>query len=146
MKPLFILMTVVSSFFASTSKANNEIVSPQALQSFNRSFAGAREVSWTQEAQLYKVSFQVSGQYATAFYDADGELVVVTRNISPLQLPVVLLAAVKKDYAQQWISGLMEVSDGGGTYYYMTLEDADQKIILKSDGATKWVRFQKTEK
>lgn len=146
MKPLFILMTVVSSFFATTSKANNELVSPEAVRSFNRSFAGAREVSWTQEADLYKVSFQVAGQYANAFYDASGQLIVTTRNISPLQLPVVLLATIKKDYTAQWVSDLIEVSDDSGTYYYVTLEDGMQKNILKSEGSGRWVRLQKLEK
>lgn len=146
MKPLFILMTVVSSFFATTSKANNEIVTPAAVKSFNRSFAGAREVVWTQESDLYKVSFQVSGQYAHAFYDAQGQMVVITRNISPLQLPVVLLASVKMNYSQQWISDLIEVSDDSGTYYYLTLEDANQRVILKSEGSSRWIRHQKMDK
>lgn len=146
MKPLFILLTVVSSFFATTSKANNETVSPAAIKSFNRTFAGAQEVSWAYQNNLYKVSFQVSGQYASAFYDASGEMVVITRNISPLQLPVVLLASVKQQYGKQWISELIEVSDVSGTHYYITLEDADQKTILKSEGATNWLKYQKSEK
>ncbi|OLY94100.1 hypothetical protein SAMN05444008_11084 [Cnuella takakiae] len=146
MKPLFILMTVVSSFFATASHANNEVVSPHAVRSFNRSFAGAREVQWSQEADLYKVSFQVSGQHANAFYDSNGHLVVITRNISPLQLPVVLLATVKNDYSKQWISDLIEVSDDSGTYYYITLEDGSQKVILKSEGSSRWVRHQRIEK
>lgn len=146
MKPLVILLTVVSSFFATNSKANEEAVSPAAIKTFNRTFAGAREVAWSLDNNLYKVSFQVSGQYATAFYDSNGDLVVITRNISPLQLPVVLLASIKQDYSQQWISELIEVTDDAGTYYYITLEDGSQKNILKSDGATRWSRYQKFEK
>jgi hypothetical protein len=146
MKPLFILLTVVSSFFATASSANDEVVSPAAIKSFNRAFAGARDVAWSLENDLYKVTFQVAGQHANAFYDGNGELVVITRNISPLQLPMVLLASVKQEYSKQWISDLIEVTDDGGTHYYITLEDGNQKNILKSEGVSRWMKYQKIDK
>ena len=145
MKPLFILLTALSSFFAQASGTPKEIT-PAALKSFEQTFAQAREVSWTSIDDMYKVTFQVAGQYASAYYSAGGNLMVVTRNISSLQLPVVLLASIKKDHSHQWISELVEVSDDNGTYYYVTLEDAGQKLILKSDGAARWNKYQKYEK
>lgn len=145
MKPLFILLTVLSSYFAQAANTPAE-VAPAALKSFERTFAGAREVSWSVTDELYRVNFQVAGQYASAYYNNTGDLVVVTRNISPLQLPVMLLSSVKKDFAQQWISELIEVSDESGTNYYVTLEDANQKTTLKSDGYSRWIRYQKSEK
>lgn len=145
MKPLFILLTVLSSFFAQAKNEPSE-VAPAAIRSFERTFSQAREVYWTISDNLYKVNFQVSGQYATAYYTGFGELVATTRNISPLQLPVVLLAAIKKDYTQQWISELVEVSDEQGTHYYVTLEDAGQKLTLKSNSTVSWSRFQKMDK
>ena len=145
MKPLFILLTVLSSYFAQAANGPED-VSPVVLKSFNRTFSNAREVSWSVAENLYKVTFQVAGQYASAYYNGTGDLVIVTRNISPVQLPVVLLAAIKKDYSNQWVSDLIEVSDESGTYYYVTLEDGAQKQILKSDGTASWVRYQKFDK
>ena len=142
MKPLFILLTVMSSFFAQAAN-NNDKITPEALKSFKRTFTNAQDVSWSVNDNLYKVTFQVAGQYANAYYNGVGQLVVVTRNISPLQLPVVLLASIKKDYAKQWISDLVEANDETGVHYYITLEDADQKIILKSDSSNQWNRHQK---
>ncbi|RPD51870.1 hypothetical protein [Paracnuella aquatica] len=146
MKPLFILLTVLSSFMAQAKNNPGGEVTPAALKSFSTTFAQASDVTWTAIDDMYKVSFQVAGQYAAAYYSNNGNLMVVTRNISSLQLPVVLLASIKKDYNQRWISDLVEVSDENGTYYYVTLEDADQKLILKSDGATRWNKYQKYEK
>lgn len=146
MKPLFILLTTLSSFFAQANTNPKAEVTPAALKSFEQTFSQAREVSWSTIDNMYKVSFQVAGQYASAYYSQSGNLMVVTRNISPLQLPVVLLAGIKKDHPNQWISDLVEVSDEGGTYYYVTLEDAAQKLILKSEGANQWNKYQKYEK
>lgn len=145
MKSLFIAITVLSSFFAQAGKGPGD-VAPEAIKSFQRTFNNASEVSWTTSENLFKVSFQVSGQYASAYYNSAGQMVVVTRNISPLQLPVVLLASIKKDYARQWISDLVEVTDDGGTHYFITLEDADQKLTLKSEGSTIWNKHQKQDK
>lgn len=145
MKPLFILLTVLSSYFGHATDVNNEI-NPRIRKSFARTFSNAQEVSWTVADNLYRVSFQVSGQYANAYYNSNSELVVVTRNISPLQLPVVLLATIKNEYRQQWISDLIEVNDDNGTHYFLTLEDGEQKIILKSEGPATWVKQQRLEK
>ena len=145
MKPLFILLTVLSSYFAQAANGGKD-VTPAALKSFQQTFTGAHEVSWTVNENLYKVSFQVAGQYASAYYDEAGNLVVVTRNISPTQLPVVLLASIKQKFSKMWVSELFEVSKEDGTHYYITLEDGEQKLTLKSNGTTNWMRYQKMDK
>ena len=33
-----------------------------------------------------------------------------------------------------WVSDLVEVSKSDGTYYYITLENADTQLVLKSSG------------
>ncbi len=145
MKSLFIALTVLSSFFAQAANHPKD-VSPEAIKSFERTFVNAREVYWTITENMYKVTFQVAGQYATAYYNPQGTLLVVTRNISSLQLPVVLLSAIKKDLQQQWISELVEVSDESGTHYYVTLEDGTSRQILRSEGTNKWRGYMKLEK
>jgi hypothetical protein len=145
MKSLFILLTICSSYFAQAGTVD-EIINRAALKSFEQTFAGAQEVSWTVHKEGYKVSFQVAGQYASAYYDEAGNLALVARNISTTQLPMVLLAGIKKELDNKWVSELIEVSNDSGTQYYITLEDAGQKLSLKSNGPTNWVRFQKLEK
>ncbi len=89
MKPLFILMMTVSSFFATTSNAA-DIVAPKALKSFETTFTNATEAAWTVTENYYKVQFLLNGQTLTAFYSEDGKLIGVSRNISSLQLPIIL--------------------------------------------------------
>lgn len=146
MKFLFILLTAISTNFAQAATNTNGEITPAAIKAFSRTFNNAQEVTWTASNDLSKVSFQINGQYATAFYSGTGEMVAITRNISPLQLPVMLLATIKSEYTAQWISELIEVSDETGTHYYVTLEDADQKVTLKSNGIAAWSTFQKVRK
>lgn len=145
MKPLFILLTVLSSFLAQAAGVP-EKVAPAAIRAFEETFSKAESVTWAVADGLYKVSFHVSGRYAFAYYDEEGNMIAVTRNLSPTELPMVLLAKIKQKYGQYWVSELIEVSNESGTNYYITLEDAATKLILKSNGATNWTRYQKSEK
>ena len=146
MKPLFILMLTVSSFFSTASNAA-DIVSPKALKAFEKTFTNATEVAWTITENYYKVEFLLSGQTINAFYNEEGKLIGVSRNISSLQLPIILQAEIKKEYSNYWITDLFEMSNDDGAEYYLTIEDADNKTILKSSvGSNYWMVYQKLRK
>ena len=44
-----------------------------------------------------------------------------------------------------WITDLFEITDNDQTSWYVTIESADQKIVLKSNGG-KWRVYQTIEK
>ena len=146
MKPLFIAITVLASFFTTNSFAAKEDVTPVVLKSFQNSFSTAKEVSWTATANYYKAQFEWNGQYVYAFYSATGDLVALTRNISSFQLPISLQTRLKKDYGSYWITDLFEVANDTGTSYFVTIENADAKVVLKSASATAWSVYQKSQK
>ena len=156
MKPLFIILTIVTTAFSSASFANSTNnanpkpveprVAPAVVKSFNKTFTAAQEVDWTVSNNFYKVEFAMSGQYITAFYGTDGHLLGVTRNISSLQLPLTLQAELKKDYQDYWITDLFEVANNEGTSYYVTLENSETKIILKGSASSNWSTYQKSRK
>jgi hypothetical protein len=145
MKPLFILLTVISSLFANNSFATEDI-NPVVIKSFQRTFKEATEANWTVIENMYRVRFSLSTQYITAYYDERGTLLSVTRNISSFQLPVLLQAEIKRTYVNYWISDLYEVSSDNGTSYYVTLENADMKIVLKSINHAGWSVYEKSSK
>jgi len=70
----------------------------------------------------------------------------VVRNITSTQLPISLLSDLKKDYNEFWISDLFEIASEDQTTYYVTLENANKKIVLKSEGSSNWTVFSKTKK
>ena len=146
MKSLFILVTVLASFFASAKNAGIPAGSERAAETFKTAFASASDVQWSYSNSVYKASFLLNGQHATAFYNEEGIFMGVTRHISSLQLPLTLQAALKKDNKNMWVSELFEATTEQGVQYYVTLEDADTKMVLKADNGTKWSTFQKVRK
>lgn len=146
MKRVLIILTVALSLISLSSFAEGmKDISPKAVKAFNSSFKNVTEVSWSIADNFYKASFSMNGQYVTAYYDADGNRKAVTRNISSLQLPITLQAELQKSYDNFWITDLFELADANGTSYYITLENANDKIVLKSN-SSRWETFQKQSK
>lgn len=144
MKKIIIMLAIAISSL--TAFAGEENVSSTVLNAFNKDFAGAKDVQWTSTNDYYKAAFVFNGQSVNAFYQLDGGLIAMTRNISSLELPISLQANLKKNYSKYWISDLFEVSNNEGTIYYITMENADSKIVLKSSGTGKWNAFKKMAK
>ena len=121
-------------------------VSPKVLNAFNTEFTTAQQVEWTVTSDFYKADFDMNGQKVSAFYDTDGALLGITRNISSAQLPVSLQSSLKKNYSNYWISNLFEVANNNGTSYYVTMEDGEKKIVLNSTAGSDWHTYKKDRK
>jgi hypothetical protein len=145
MKRIVVTLTVLLSLISVSSFANDEKVNSKVLESFQSNFKNATEVDWSVSENFYKADFSLNGQYVAAYYDEAGQLIALTRNISSNQLPISLQTDLKKDRENYWISGLFEVANEQGTTYYVTLENADTKLVLKSAGSN-WTSFQKQRK
>jgi len=137
------LMMGISAF----AGVNDEVkVNQQAQQSFKRDFTNARNISWEQKQEYVKVTFSLNEQVLFAYYNNNGELQAVVRNIVSDQLPINLLTDLKKGYNDFWITDLFEIASEDQTTYYVTLENANKKIVLKSESASSWSVFSKTKK
>ncbi len=136
------LAIVVSTVCAFAGDSN---VNQQVLDAFKTEFSTAKEVEWSVAANYYKATFNYNGKYVFAFYNETGELLGLTRYMSPSDLPLSLQNNLRKGYENFWVSDLFEASKNESTNYYITLENADTKIILKSS-ENKWESFSKIKK
>lgn len=145
-----ILFTAVVALFTLTAfsapAAAPGEVNPKVLKAFTADFIAARDVVWTSGADFYKAEFTYNERHVSAYYDTDGELLGVTRFLSSTDLPVTLQAGLKSKYGGYWITDLMEVSKKEGTAYYITIEDADTRIVLRAENGSSWQVHQKQKK
>jgi hypothetical protein len=146
MKFLLVALTAVFSLFSTSSNAKDVKVSSVVLQSFNSSFENASEVKWSASNNYYKAEFNFNGQYISAYYEAGGCMIAATKNITSVQLPFSLQQSLKKNSENFWISELFELNDDSGTSYYVTLENGDTKVVLKSNSTRGWETYQKHRK
>ena len=136
---LVIAVTTLSAF------AKDENVNKKVLDAFKTEFSTAKEVEWSVGTDYYKATFNYNGKYVFAFYNEDGELLGLTRYLSPSDLPLLLQNNLKKNYEGYWVSDLFETAKNDATNYYITLENADTKIVLKSSGNS-WEVHTKSKK
>ena len=132
------LLLISASFAKSTTKIIPENVSAE----FNRSFYFANNVNWENVAGFYKVSFTVFDKTLYAFYTEDADFIGIAINVPADQMPAALIAKLKSDYSNYWITDLFKVDGSVATGYYVTLRNADRSIMLKAEGNGSWVYYK----
>lgn len=146
MKLITITLAALLSLASIKSHANEVKVSPAVLQSFKTEFVNATEIKWSESNNIYKAEFYYAAQYVAAYFDENGEMIAVTKNISSHELPLSLQKSLKKFYTNYWITNLFELTDASGTNYYLTVENADTRITLKSNSTYGWSVYLKSNK
>ncbi len=147
MKKSILMWAMMLTMGLTSAFANNEeTVSQRAVSSFKKDFTHAQDVKWESTKDFVKATFKMNDQVMFAYYSQTGDLMAVTRNIVSGQLPISLLSDLKKNYNAYWISDLFEVSSSTDASYYVTLQDGDTKVTLKSNGISGWELFKKEKK
>jgi len=123
-----------------------ENVNDAIIRAFNANFSDAKEVSWEYADNYAKATFTLNGRIQYAFYTNNGELMGVAQYIRVDELPTSLSELIKKNYPSYWISNLFELNSDDDKNYYITIEDADQTLILKSNRTFGWSLFKRTVK
>lgn len=146
MKKIFFAIGLFVTMGISSAFANEVKVSPRVLESFKTEFTNVQDVSWLAGDNYFRAAFTMNEQRVFAYYSTEGELMSVGRYISSLQLPITLFSDLKNNYSNYWISDLFEVSNSEGIHYYVTLENADTKLMLLSSNGAKWSSHSKNKK
>ncbi len=146
MKKIILALSLIFIITAGSAFANEVKVPTRALESFTKEFSTAQDINWTSGNNYYMATFVLNGQNVFAYYTPDGEFISTARYLSTLQLPFNLLTNLKNEYSRYWVSDLFEVSNHEGTAYYVTLENAETKLMLKSKNSNYWDSYSKKQK
>lgn len=141
MKKIAITMALTVSLFSS-SFAGDEKIKNKIIKAFTSQFANANEVTWAKGVNYARASFEQNGKWMYAYYSNSGQLLGVKQNIPPTQLPYYLQNSRNAKYGEYWITGLFELSNKHGYTYFMTIQNADNTIILKSVNGSDWNQHQ----
>ena len=144
MKKMFLILTM--SLATTVLFASVTVVNPKVIEAFKKEFVNVREVRWSEGPDYSIAQFMYNGQSVRAYYTNSGESLGLFRYISSLNLPVNLQLSLKKKYGNFWITDLYELSKGGVTNYFITIEDADESVMLKASSDVDWVQFKSVEK
>jgi hypothetical protein len=113
---------------------------------FNQQFADAIDVKWEAGKTFFKATFEDWGRTLFAFYAGNGDLMGVATNLSSSSLPVPLQTAFKQSYSGYWVTDLFRFHNSDEHGYVLTLENADQTVVLKAAGDDEWTVYKTTAK
>ena len=145
MKPILIAVALLAGTFTKSFAAEVPAVQPTVLQSFKTTFTTATEVGWSTTKDLYKADFSLNGRYVTAYFREDGTMQALVRHISADNLPLILQNSLKNKHNGAWVTDVLEVTSDNDVQYYVTLENANSQVVLKSSSTT-WSTYQKQHK
>jgi len=126
---------------ASPARGGVELVTA----SFHKDFRQAQLLA-TETGKTYtKFTFKMNNAILFAYYSQNGDLLAISRNIPSNQLPLDLLLQLKSDYDGYWITDLFELNANNETNYYITLENANSRLTLRSTTGA-WQTYNKINK
>ena len=133
MKKIIVTFLVFLVFGTTFSFANSDPdVDPMIVKAFQKEFSFAENVKWEKTGELAKVSFSINDQGFYAWYNANAELVTTARNMLYMQLPLSVIKTLNRDYSQAELSGIVEFTKNGETFYHINANRNKKKYLLKA--------------
>ncbi|HEY2721066.1 MAG TPA: hypothetical protein VGI82_05045 [Chitinophagaceae bacterium] len=144
MKKRLTALFTATILFATATLANENIDPSLPVQNeFHHLFSQPTEVKWEVVSDFYKVSFVQSGQHLTAFFNPAGNIEAISRNISTVSLPLILQGRLQDKLASSWITDCFEMYGKNGTEYYVTIANANGKVLYVSN-SDDWDKYKGT--
>ncbi len=134
MKKIVIISTcLLLASFALYAKPSEKL-----LNLFSEEFPMAENVKWHEDASGYLASFTQAGVLTKVSYDKKSNFQNMLRYYDKSKLPLNILLAVKKRFADKNIFGVTEFTNMEGTAYHIKLEDEKHWYTIKAStsGAT----------
>jgi hypothetical protein len=133
MKKIILGLTMLMAIGVSSAFANDELkVNEKVLSSFGKDFTFAKNVKWSEESGYLKVRFTISDMLTEAYYTKDGEFVGSARSLLFAQLPLSVIHEFNKNYKEESVLSILEITNSEGTSYRIWLEKDNRKIKLNA--------------
>lgn len=143
MKKFILSSAIILALFSSAFANHSENFKRNAQAAFQKDFIQVSDVSWAETPNFLRVTFHMDKQTLMAYYDYQGKLVGLVHNMLTTSLPKDLQEDIKKCYSKYWVSELFQVTYEEGTYYYIELKNADETIVLTTEGTNGWHKYTK---
>ena len=119
------------------SAKSQDVIPPIELQQkFRADFPNARDVEWETANEIFEVEFEIRFRDFKAFYDKNGNLLMVVEEIRSSELPAVVKNAAEAKYPKFRFDDIYKVRRGTETFYKVEMEKSktEVKLLISSSG------------
>jgi hypothetical protein len=137
MRHLIIAFALIASVYTTKSFAAEKNISPIVMETFHHSFKDAKNVTWEDINGLIRVNFTSEDKESYAYYNNDGELLVLAKSISLSELPNGLQAGLKNKYADYTVINIYKLESDDHNEFCVVLSK-DNKMLTLNGTFKKW--------
>ena len=141
MKKIILSTVILLSLLGSSFANRPDNITDRAAASVHKDFYKASEIRSEVINGHVRVTFCQDNETKYAYYDFQGNLIGVVQHILTSSLPDDLREDIRKHYSNYWVTELFQVTTDEGVYYYLQLTNADENIVLSTEGTYGWHRF-----
>jgi hypothetical protein len=118
------------------SDSRDVIPSAELAAKFKTDFSKASRAEWEVAEGIYEVEFNIRFKDYRAYYDAEGNLLMIVEEIYRSELPAVVRNAAETKYPKYSFEDIDRIRRGTEVFYKIEMEyrDTEVKISVKSDG------------
>lgn len=113
--------------------ADDPTVDAKVLTAFNKTFQNVQDVSWTVQVNSFEVKFKQYEITSRVTYDKEGNIIKTYRYYKEDKLPLMVIAKLKKRFADKTVYGVVEESSEAGITYHITMEDEKSWLDVQAD-------------
>lgn len=139
----FALFGFAAHSYAATPKSAIPVT---VEEQFSHQFSDATDVKWETGTRYFKATFEDQGKTLFAFYAGNGDFMGIAHNLSASRLPEELRSSIKSAYSGYWITDLFSFHNANEGGLVVTLENADEVVVLKAVDHNAWTVYKKSEK
>ena len=136
MKKILLVLSIIAAL--TTQAFANDEVPCDVINAFKKDFSSATDAKWSNNTFFFSVEFSYGERTLFAYYSLEGRFMGLYHHISSTELPYYLGKSIRENYPAYWITGLFQLSKRTGDAYYLTLQNAEEKIMLKSHDGSDW--------
>ena len=128
------LTALMFAAFTISAFAKPTEVSKFIVKQFQKQFNQINDVTWKTTNEFISASFHTDGKKTSVFYNNDGNLIGVSKEVTLTDLPKAAQKTIDEHYSKFNVASVIEFTEANGTFnYYIQLQNERKQIILKAD-------------
>ncbi len=144
---LFTLVVFLVVLGNSAFAGGDEIISFKIREAFKKEFSSAQQIRWgkIKDEKIYEAQFIYNNERLCAFFDENGQLLVISRSIAAASLPMLVTKKVNNQYKDYKLQDVLEYVCEGNTSYLLVLEKGSVRLTIQAypEGSTKIFKKEK---
>ena len=135
MKRYLVTLVVFLAVLGNSAIARgDEFVNFKIREAFKKEFSSARQIHWVKikNENIYEAQFIYNDERLCAFYDENGQLLVISRSIAAASLPMLVTKKVNKQYKDYKLQEVLEFVCEGSTSYVLVLEKNSVRLTIQA--------------